>query len=158
MAINKLKAKSVSDICDTIVREPSTIKKDAEIKEVLQKIIENPITRHLFIIDDDNKLIGSIRTNRILEHLTPDLIIENKEYSGLSESDFFRYFQALEVYNAWDLADKKPISVKLDTTVSDVLKIMHKEKINELPVINENGFLVGEVNLLEIITAYVDLI
>jgi predicted transcriptional regulator len=45
-----------------------------------------------------------------------------------------------------------------DTSVSDMVQVMIGEEINELPVVDENRKVIGEVNMLEAVAYYVRLL
>lgn len=53
--------------------------------------------------------------------------------------------------------NKEPRSVRADTGLQDLARIMLEEKITELPVVDKANLLTGQVNMYEIIKAYLQL-
>jgi predicted transcriptional regulator len=52
---------------------------------------------------------------------------------------------------------KEPRSVRTDTSLHILALILIEEKLTELPVIDEANVLIGQVNMYEIIKAYLEL-
>jgi CBS domain-containing protein len=55
---------------------------------------------------------------------------------------------------AKDIMNTSPIYVFEDTPLAEMITIMTREKINELPVVDKKQKIIGEVNVLEIIAKY----
>jgi len=49
----------------------------------------------------------------------------------------------------------KPGFVQSDTSVNETVKIMIEETVNELPVVDNEHRVIGDINFLEIIAAYI---
>ena len=64
------------------------------------------------------------------------------------------YFRTLAEKTARDIMDEEPCFVAETTPLSDVAKILKREMINELPVVDQEGHVIGQVNVYEIISAY----
>lgn len=152
----KLKNVKVNDIMNLIVKSPSVLNLDAKIETILDKIVEDPKSRHVYIIDRNKKLIGSIRLNNVINFLFPVTLF----YINSSDFNNPQITNNLHVLNdkyekiASEIMNSKPRFVFKDTTLIDMIEIMIKENINELPVLNETKEVIGEINMLEII-AYI---
>ena len=140
----------VGDIRELVVSEASTIGPEAEIPELLEKMIEDPRSRHLYVVDESGVLRGAVRLNCLTEYLFPYTTISVSE-SFPSLSRLLTQFAARKVS---DIMNPAPRSVDDSVLVPDAVKIMWEEKINELPVVDEKRRLIGELNLSEIIAAY----
>ncbi|MCG8569514.1 MAG: CBS domain-containing protein [Spirochaetes bacterium] len=143
-----LRLKKVGDIKDFIVKSVSMITADKSIDQLLTKMTEDLRTRHVYVIDEKKRLIGSVRLNDVLEFLFPYTAIQP------TESPLYKAKQAYEVSIVKDIMNPTPYYVYEDTYISDMVKIMEREKINELPVVNKNREVVGEIILLEVIEYY----
>ncbi len=55
-----------------------------------------------------------------------------------------------------DIMDDRPRFVKESTSLSDMASMLMEEKINELPVVDDDRRVIGQVNIYEVITAYLD--
>ena len=100
------------------------------------------------MIDEENKLLGSVRINSIVQYLFPMSAILS---AGVSTAQFNVNLLSQKVS---DIMKKDPFTVKEDDVLSTVGKIMIKEGINEVPVVDDEMHLIGEVNVFEVIEAY----
>jgi CBS domain-containing protein len=143
---------TVEDICEIFVSEPSLLSPSAPIEDLFNKMIENPITRHIYLVDDDKRFIGAVELKSILSYLSPHL--SNIEIDDIR--DMITYFFENDVKVASNFcscyADK--ISVKMDDTLEYVLKLMYKKDVSELPIIDNDNRVIGEVNMLDIIATF----
>ncbi len=146
---NNLGRMAISEVRNLIVKEPTTIKLDDEMDELIKKINENLKTRHVYVVDETNKLIGSVRMNSIVQYLFPMAAILS---AGITSTT--RLNVNLFSVKVADLMKTDPFSVKESTSLSEMAIIMIKEQINELPVVDDDMTLIGQVNVYEIIEAY----
>jgi len=151
MPERKLSKVYVKDIRDLIVKNPSTISPEASLDDLLTKIIENPVTRHVYVIDDNKVLIGSVRLNNTIEYLFPFTTIAAQKHRILISVD---PFVRIEPKVVRDIMNGAPAFVFENTSLSEMVMIMMREKINELPVVNKKRQIIGEVNILEVIAYY----
>ena len=63
----------------------------------------------------------------------------------------------LDAKTAADLMHSPAVWVTEETTLDEMAKLLIREAINELPVVDENEHLVGQVNVYETIKAYLEL-
>jgi len=150
MSEEKLLKTPVGSIKDLIAKETVIVSPDTKIKDILAKIIKDTRSRHAYIVDKNNVLIGSIRVNNVIQYLFPTTVL-------LDSADSFHIGSFME-YSAAKLAkdimNTSPIYVFEDTPLAEMITIMTREKINELPVVDKNQKIIGEVNVLEIIAKY----
>lgn len=108
-----------------IIIDPIYVKPEAEVKDALEIMEEYKISG-LPVIDDYDKLIG-ILTNRDLR-FNVDM---SKKVS--------------------DLMTKLPlITAKKGTSLEEAAAIMHKNKIEKLPIIDDEGYLKGLITIKDI--------
>lgn len=150
MAEKILENVKVRDIRRLIIENPTTITPEKNMTELLEKIIQTPSTRHIYVIDNNNKLIGSIRLNEIVAYLFPYkvLAINNFHIQSISKS---LYANTVE-----DIMNMKPDFVNDGTSITRLVDIMLRKKINELPVVDAKQCIIGEVNILEVVYAYLE--
>ncbi|RLC44775.1 MAG: hypothetical protein DRH70_08430 [Candidatus Coatesbacteria bacterium] len=140
---------TVGDVRSLLVERATVIKPGEPIRALLEKMIEDPRTRHVYVVDDEGVLIGSVRMNTVVEHLFPLSAV--LEYSGALTMTSFHVFGAK---TADDLMNDEPCFVEESTSLSDMARILMREKINELPVVDERHRVIGEINVYEVIAAY----
>jgi len=146
---NDLAKKKVSEVRHLIIASPSSISGDADMKELMYKMNEDLRTRHVYVVDKENKLTGSIRMNAIVQYLFPYCAILTP---GITiSSDLTPNLFATKVS---EFMRKNPFFVKEDYTLEECANIFISEKINELPVVTDDMTLIGQISMHEIIKDY----
>lgn len=140
---------NVGEVHKLIVEDAATITLDKPLDELLKKIVEDPRTRHVYVVDDKNTLVGSVRLNSVLEYLFAMTSMPYREDQGL-----LGFVGLIGAKYVKDIMNTKPGFVQSDTSVNETVKIMLEEKVNELPVVDKEHRVIGEINFLEIIAAY----
>ena len=126
------------------------IKKDMLVRDIAKLLLENKISG-VPVLDDDGKVIGVVTEN--------DLIIKDKEpsfpsYIGILGSIIFlegvkRYdeeLRKLAAMTAEEIMTKKGYTIEEDTPVEEIASIMVEKGVNRVPVVDEEGILVGIVS------------
>ena len=150
MVRTKLKNMTVADIRQLLITQPILVKPDLPIEDFLGTLVKDLRMRHVYVIDEHNVLIGVVRMNTVVKYLFPfsAFVMLNQSDAILKES---LNFGAKTVR---DIMDSYPHFVEETTLLSDMAEILIKEKINELPVVDSERRVIGQVNVYEIITAY----
>jgi len=143
----KLAKAQVADINELIVNNPAIVREDTPINEMLESIIKDTRSRHAYVVDKHNKLIGSIRINNVIQYLFPSTILKEQQNSPKVGS-FMDYLNAKV---ASDIMSMRPNYVFKDTSLDKMVDLMIEDKSNELPVVNKDMEVIGEVNVLEVI-------
>ena len=124
---------------------PATVGKDAVLKEAVEAMIKDSETRKVYVLDANSKLIGTITLETLMRHAGYSL--------GVRKTGITSFLKMLgEISN-----DKvtefmtKPIRVYEDELLVNVTKHMVEYHLNDLPVINKDNELVGELNGLDIL-------
>lgn len=61
----------VKDISNLVVRDPITVQGDCSLDELLVKIVEDKRTRHVYVVDEDEHLVGSDRPSDLIARFFP---------------------------------------------------------------------------------------
>ena len=140
----------VEEVSDSLIVEPSTISKDANIREVIDVMLENPITRKVYVVDGEGKLIGMITTETILRLIGYRVGVRT---GTLSFYKFLRDTLKEIVENVMEA----PVYVRSESMLTDALLKMLDKHMNDIPVVDRQGKLIGELNSLELFTQARDL-
>ncbi len=141
----------VHNICDLIVSKPAIATVDCSLEKLFRLILENPITRHIYIVNENKILIGSIRLVNIAEYLFPELIFVEEILTSP-----IRLLESMNIETTYELMNNDPVHAYMDTSILDMIKIMKNSNIAELPIVNEKKEVIGEVDMLEVIKYCVD--
>ena len=147
-----LNALTVENIWELVVDNPTTIGPDASLPELLETMVEDTRTRHVYVVDEQRQLIGVVRSNTVTGLLFPLQVM------GSVILDFYAFRHVnLDGKTVREVMYKKPRSVRPDTHLDELARILLQEKITELPVVDAHNRLVGQVNVYEIVKAYLQL-
>lgn len=160
MPRDRLRDTTVGEVRVLLGTEPRLCRRETSIDELLEDMVSGTCSRHTYVVDEAGRLVGSVRVLSIMNYLMPDLAVPSRQGGdAYLESGFFR-----NALKSWSLTDARavadlmvpdPLSVRDDTTMRDVLEIMERESVDELPVVDEGGCVVGEVNLVEMVACLV---
>ncbi len=124
-----------------------TVSEDEEIFEVANKVTKDCETLLVCVVDKENKLIGMITPKELLK------AAEVGEYGNVSHP-FFSGREALHLLTSDHARDimSAPISVKPDDEVQMAIDLMLGSNLYEVPVVDKDNKVVGEINFLGIIS------
>ena len=144
-----LGAMHVADVRHLLVDKPAMIRPDQSEEELLAKMIEDPRTRHVYVVDESGVLIGVVRMNSVVERLFPfSAVVERGVHWVANRLD------NSEGRTVAGMMNDNPRFVCESTTLSEMATILMHEKINELPVVDNEHRVIGQVNVYEAINAY----
>jgi CBS domain-containing protein len=141
---------TVEEVADSLIVEPSVISLDASIREVIDAMLENPITRKVYVVDIEGKLVGMVTTATILRLIGYRVGVRT---GTLSFYKFLRDTLKEEVRSVMEA----PVFVKPKNKLTEALLKMLDENMNDIPVVDENMKLLGELNSLELFAKARDL-
>ena len=125
---------------------PSIVRADATLREVAELLLKDHSTREVYLVDDANRFRGVITLRRfahfVFTHHVPD------------QSSTTELLDLISVRNAGDLAIKRAASVPEDATLEQLLDVMFSSEVDELPVIDARGVIVGNIGVTELIAPW----
>jgi CBS-domain-containing membrane protein len=127
-----------------------TIKRDADLHEAARLLSENMISG-MPVVDDNNRVIGVISEADILilagmkkEHTFKDILrnILGEPVSAKKRGN-----------KVEDVMGFPPITSKADDDIGEVAKILDDRRIKRLPVVDDEGKLIGIISRADIVRA-----
>jgi CBS domain-containing protein len=149
------KKKSLHEFYELKVKDLMLTKSDllcvdekTDIETVLSLLIQ---TDHVWVMDstEPTQLLGVITESDTIVLLSPPLT----SLQSFDKPDS-RSLQFGDVPCVEELMSKKPVTTSPDETIRDVLLKMKEQRIKQLPVVDENEQLIGEVSLNRLIQEY----
>lgn len=134
----------VDDVFDKFVLQPSTVPSGAKIGMVIDQMLSNPRSRKAYVIDEQGKYLGTVSTETVLRLMGYRLGV--REYGAMS---FIRFLRDILKERA-DEVMVKGRTVNRSTKLSAAMKIMIEDHLNDLPVVDDEGRLIGELVSLEL--------
>ncbi len=144
-----MKRVKVSDIRSLITKEASVVHPEDPLTRVAEEIVRDPKTRSVYVVDDEGKLLGIITVNLLIQFL----------YYPYIPVDLISYelpFLLSREPKAGDIM-QPPVWARDDESITDVLVKMFKHGLQELPVVDEEMRVIGDLNVLEFIDAWLSL-
>jgi IMP dehydrogenase len=107
-----------------VVDKPITLTDDSSVADV-KKVVEETETGGILIVDKNEKLVGIVTTR--------DLLFEYDDNKLVKE-----------------IMTKDVISASKDTSLADAEKLLHKHRVEKLPLIDKDGKVAGLITLKDI--------
>jgi len=141
----------VEDVAELVNASPAMVQKGASIHDALASMIEHSASRKVYVIDVEGNLAGVIKTETLLKLIGYRVGV--RENTGLS---FVRMLKDIQKESAESVMDKvRP--VKRLTPLKEALNLMVEDRVNDIPVVDDDYKLIGELVTLELFHAALDL-
>ena len=141
-----MKRITVKSVRNLITKTASIVRKEAGPMEIAKAIVKDPKTRSVYVIDSDRKLLGIIPVINFTEYLFYEYV-----------PDQFLYYKAikpLEEITAEDIM-LPPTYVKESNGLDVAFQKMFSENLKELPVVDDEMHVIGDLNILELVAAWI---
>jgi CBS domain-containing protein len=137
----------VQDVYQLVNSSPAKVQKGARIHEALAAMIDHPASRKVYVIDVEGNLAGVIKTETLLKLVGYRVGV--RENTALS---FGRMLQDIQRESAESVMDKVRPVTRL-TPLKAALSLMVEDHVNDLPVVDDDYKLIGELVTLELFQA-----
>ncbi len=135
----------VKNVRNLITQNAAIVGEDEGIETIARKIVEDPKTQTVYVVNKKNKLVGIIPVNEVLQYLYyEDIPVEFITYSFPISYGNVR---------AKDMM-LPPTFVRDDESLSDAFRVMFEHKLMELPVVDKDMRVIGDLNAMELIEAW----
>jgi len=136
----------VRDAFRLIVTKPIIVTKGMGLREVVERVLEDPRTRSAYVVDSKHRVVGMIALREMLEAIEGSLsLFEKVRPQARSKPRRKPIPFSVEAHMF------KPVTVTEDDRLIDALGRMIEHRQEDLPVVDENGVLIGELNGFEIL-------
>jgi CBS domain-containing protein len=146
--ITKIYAIMVKDLIEPIDAKNSYVEKDDDVKQVFLQLRKK---NHLWVVDDKVTLhvLGVITESDTIQLFAPPITpLQSFDKPALQSFQYGLSTIAEEIMSA------QPISADPEEKIADVIIKMKQHKIKQLPVIDENKRIIGEITLHRLIQEY----
>ncbi len=143
-----MKRLKVKNIRTMITQEASVVDEDANLIDVAEAIVDDPKTRAVYVINKEKKLVGIIPVIELVQYLYYDSIPQ--------EYILYRFPVLLSSEPKAKDIMLPPVWVKDDESITSAFVKMFKNNLKELPVVDDEMHVIGDLNILELIRAWVE--
>jgi len=147
MVIDMVGEIKIKDMRMLITPYPTFVDKNTSTDEIAKVMIANPGLKTVYVVDEELRLMGGITLKKLIKQEFADLLPNN-----------FEYFGALDFVGkktAFDLMERL-VYVKDDDTLKTAFLKMYENELDELPVVDKNFCLIGNIDLLELLTILIE--
>ncbi len=126
------------------------VRPEDSLETVIKALLLSPKTMSAYVVDEDGKLLGVISIWDILQATVahdPDTINSGSP-SILFDRDFLQRYAFSE--RARDLM-REPVCVDLTHSLRRAYKLMIEHGLTEIPVVDNQGRVIGDLTLLELL-------
>jgi len=123
---------------------PATVRKAATIRDAVDAVIKSE-TRKVYVLDNDDKVVGTITFETLLRHAGYRL--------GVRKSGMVSFLKMLGEIAEEEVAEvlTSPVKVHEGELLINATRLMVESHLNDLPVVDSQNRLVGELNGLDIL-------
>jgi CBS domain-containing protein len=141
---------------DIMTREVVTVTPETSIDE-LSKILENRKIGGVPVVDKDGLLVGIITQSDLVERvreleLPPAINILDLHIFLQIPSHQLQHLEKMLGTTVGDVMTPNPVTVNLDTPVSQIAALMAKQKLHTLPVLAQ-GKIAGIIGKMDLVRA-----
>ena len=127
---------------------------DASLRQVADKAVGNAGCRVIAVVDDQDRLVGVIPVRVLVNDIFLRIVPEEFLGEILDMEGVLKYAAHIGARTARDVM-LDAASVRADETVRDAFRRMHEAKLNGLPIVDEEGRVVGYVDQLELLVVWI---
>ena len=135
---------TVREVPEVVVRALRTTSPTDPISVAIERLLSRPESRMVYVVESDARLVGTVSWRNVLK-------VTKARFGARSGGmlSLFELFRDLKPERVEDVM-RAPTPVTLDTPLREVLVLMDETQQNDLPVVDEEGRLIGEVNGMHI--------
>ncbi len=142
----------IKDVRNKITK-PLILSEKTNFEEVAELFLVNNTNRTAYIVNKENKLIGYLTLKKLVKRLLID-VLDSDFYIRNGYENYYSLSKFGTAKTVGELMETDPISIMDNDQLGIAVKIMYKFDIQELPVVNENKEVIGDLNILEIVLGW----
>jgi len=116
------------------------------IDDCVRVMVKHPHSNLVYVVDEDNRLLGTIGMESLLRHLFPHHY-EGKIHGG-------GILRRITAQKAKGIMDKKRVQALPEETVDAVLARMASTGTNEMAVLDQEGRILADLNAVDLLRFY----
>lgn len=140
----RLEQLRVGDFDQLIYKMPPAVQKSAILGQVIEVMLASPRSRKVYVIDVEGNLVGVVTSESIMKLVT--------HRAGMRENSAKPFVELIRqvLREGVEQAMEKPRPIKPSTPLMVALSLMHDHHLTEVPVVDDDYKLIGELVGLEL--------
>ena len=140
---------------DIMTRDVTTARKDMSVKELAQLLHDKKISG-VPVVDDQDNLIGIVTENDLIDQTKkihiPTVMALFDSFVFLENPDRLeKDLRKMSASTVGDICSSKIITAKIDTPVDELATTMSEKKVHTLPILDNEGNMMGVIGKSDII-------
>ncbi|MBU4262072.1 MAG: CBS domain-containing protein [Proteobacteria bacterium] len=127
-------------------REVPCVPEHSDISEVIRVLIRFPHTRLVYVVDDRQRLRGSITVGSLLRHIFP--------YHYEARIHPLGILRNITAARAEHIMTRENVFALPEEKVDTVLKRMARTGAKEMAVVDQNGIIIGDITAIDLLSYY----
>jgi CBS domain-containing protein len=144
-----MKGTKVRNARKLIKESPTIITRNTSLKELVLAFGDDPTTRSLYVINSEGIYEGIITLNDLVRVV---FFYHLKTEKGPS----LKTYLSLIATKAHEIMSNEAVFAKDDEDLDTVLNRMFENEIQEIPIVDDRMKIIGEINLLELLIAWLE--
>jgi len=141
----QLKYVSVKDAYNLFKTDACKVKTGVLVHKAIEALLDKPDAMTIYVVDVDNKVVGFIPMMDMIRVTAARFSVRK---SGVKA--YFQYLSDVMDTNVDDMM-RQAITVREDDDLMKALKMMADYNLTDLPVVDKEGHLIGELNGVEML-------
>lgn len=144
-------------ILDVMTSNPITVKRETDLKDAIALLANNKISG-LPVVDDENHLIGILSESDLMWQESgveppPYIMILDSIIYLQNPSRYEKQIHKALGQTVGDVMSEKPMTITSDKTIKQAAHILHHKDVRRLPVVDDQGKVIGILTQGDIIRA-----
>lgn len=142
-----------------IRRNVHTISPSADFRDALETMVEKK-ANGLIVVDKKNKPVGAIDSFMLIQHVVPAYLLDNPELALYEPEGVFCKALSKSLHKKVKdmMVDLKGVAVKEDSKMITAAALATKHDFRYIPVVDDDGVLVGLVSRTDIKRAMAEIV
>ncbi len=152
---NKFADMKVNEIMSDRVH---TLNVNDTLKDALAMMLEHQLTT-VPVVDLDHRCVGILSRSDMTElFLEQDGELSSMLDTPLSMQRLYRSLETCDVRNVSELMTYEVVSIEDGKSLTEACQQMTRQRIHHMPVVDENGRLIGIVSTFDVVKAVADIV
>jgi CBS domain-containing protein len=138
-----------STVRDVMSTHVIAVRQDAPYKDMAAMLHEQRVSAFP-VLDDHNKVIGVVSESDLLTKEALEGTVPGMLQSMMSQREHAR----ASAVTAAELMTKPPVTIGPDESVTQAARLMYSRRVKRLPVVSDDGTLIGIVSRADVLSVY----
>lgn len=136
---------------------PPVVRAGDDALHVAKLAVNAPLPRAVYVLDERDRLLGTIYdgdlARKIFEHIEPSYYLEAHPFPG---THLLQLLESATTITAASLMTDNPLTISERETINTAMRQLYRADDDELPVVDDNGQLIGVIRALDILREWAE--